>query len=76
MVIGNWRGVYCAPGITLAQRQAPTDMVHTAVKFKSWLDALQKNNWTAAALTGAVFEKFVDDDFAALRATMVKSYMV
>jgi len=31
---------------------------------------------TPAVLTGAEFEKFVDDDFASLRATMVKSGMV
>ena len=76
VVIGNWRGVYGAPGITPAQRQALTDMVLVAVKSKSWLEASQKNNWTPAVLTGAAFEKFVDDDFAALRATMVKSGMV
>ena len=76
VVIGNWRGVYGAPGITPAQRQELTDMVLKAVKSKSWLEASQKNNWTAAVLTGAAFEKFVDDDFAALRATMVKAGMV
>ena len=76
VVIGNWRGVYGAPGITPAQRQELTDMVLKAVKSKSWLEASQKNNWTAAVLTGPAFEKFVDDDFAALRATMVKSGMV
>ena len=76
VVIGNWRGVYGAPGITPAQRQELTDMVLKAVKSKGWLEASQKNNWTAAVLAGAAFEKFVDDDFAALRATMVKSGMV
>ena len=76
VVIGNWRGVYGAPGITPAQRQELTDMILKAVKSKSWLEASQKNNWTAAVLTGPAFEKFVDDDFAALRATMVKSGMV
>ena len=76
VVIGNWRGVYGAPGITPAQRQALTDMVLKAVKSKSWMEASQKNNWTAAVLSGPAFEKFVDDDFAALRATMVKSGMV
>ena len=76
VVIGNWRGVYGAPGITPAQRQALTDMILKAVKSKSWLEASEKNNWTPAVLTGAAFDKFVDDDFAALRATMVKSGMI
>ncbi|CAM3662897.1 Bug family tripartite tricarboxylate transporter substrate binding protein [Polaromonas hydrogenivorans] len=76
VVIGNWRGVYGAPGITPAQRQALTDMILVALKSKTWIEASQKNSWTPAVLTGPAFEKFVDDDFAALRATMVKSGMV
>lgn len=74
--IGNWRGVYGAPGITDAQRKALTDLVLAALRTKAWQEALQKNDWTPAVLTGAAFEKFVDDEFAALRAVMVKSGMV
>ena len=51
VVIGNWRGVYGAPGITPAQRQALTDMILKAVKSKSWMEASQKNSWTPAVLT-------------------------
>jgi putative tricarboxylic transport membrane protein len=74
--IGNWRGVYGAPGITPDQRKALIEVVVKATKSKAWTDAMEKNNWTPALLTGAEFEKFVDDDFAALRATMVKSGMI
>jgi putative tricarboxylic transport membrane protein len=74
--IGNWRGVYGAPGITAAQRKALTDMVLAALKTKSWAESLEKNNWTPAVLSGPAFDKFVDDDFASLRATMVKSGMI
>ena len=76
VVIGNWRGVYGGPGITGEQRKELTDIVLKGIKSKTWLEACEKNNWTAAVLTGAAFEKFVDDDFASLRATMVKSGMV
>jgi putative tricarboxylic transport membrane protein len=76
VVIGNWRGVYGAPGITEPQRKELTDMVLKALKSKAWAEAMEKNNWTPAVLTGADFAKFVDDDFASLRATMVKSGMV
>jgi putative tricarboxylic transport membrane protein len=76
VVIGNWRGVYGAPGITAPQRKELTDMVLKALKSKAWTEAMEKNNWTPAVLTGAEFAKFVDDDFASLRATMVKSGMV
>jgi len=74
--IGNWRGVYGAPGITAAQRKALTDMVIKATQSKAWAEALEKNAWTPAVLAGDAFEKFVDDDFASLRATMVKSGMI
>lgn len=74
--IGNWRGVYGAPGITPAQRKVLIDMLVKATKSKSWAESMEKNNWTPAVLTGAEFEKFVDDDFASLRATMVKSGMI
>ena len=76
VVIGNWRGVYGAPGITPAQRTELTNVVLKAIKNKSWIDASEKNNWTSAVLTGPAFDKFVDDDFASLRATMVKSGMI
>jgi putative tricarboxylic transport membrane protein len=74
--IGNWRGVYGAPGITAAQRKALTDMLVAALKTKSWAESMEKNAWTPAVLTGPAFDKFVDDEFASLRATMVKSGMV
>jgi putative tricarboxylic transport membrane protein len=76
VVIGNWRGVYGAPGITPEQRKALTDMVVKATKSKAWAEALEKNAWTPAVMAGPEFEKFVDDEFASLRAIMVKSGMV
>jgi len=76
VVIGNWRGVYGANGITAEQRKALTDMVVKATKTKAWGEALEKNGWTPALLAGADFEKFVDDEFASLRAVMAKSGMI
>ena len=74
--IGNWRGVYGAPGITPAQRKALIDMVAQAVKSKSWAESMQKNDWTPAWLPGDEFGSFVDSEFASLRATMVKAGMI
>jgi len=74
--IGNWRGVYAAPGITPAQRKALIDMVAAALKSKSWAESLEKNDWTPAWLAGDEFGNFVDAEFASLRATMVKAGMV
>ena len=76
VVLGNWRGVYGPAGITDAQRKAMTEMIVKATKTKSWAEALDKNGWTPALMTGKEFEDFVDRDFAGLRATMVKAGMV
>ena len=74
--IGNWRGVYGAPGITPEQRKVLIDMIVKATKSKAWAESLEKNDWTPALLTGKEFEDFVDREFASLRATMVKAGMV
>jgi putative tricarboxylic transport membrane protein len=76
VVIGNWRGVYGAPGINAEQRKALTDMIVKATKTKAWEEALEKNGWTPAPMTGPAFDKFVDDEFASLRAVMAKSGMI
>ncbi len=74
--IGNWRGVFGAAGISPAERDALTALVVQATKHASWTEALTKNNWTPALLTGRAFDEFVDRDFASLRATMVRAGMV
>ncbi|MET0333473.1 MAG: tripartite tricarboxylate transporter substrate binding protein [Rhizobacter sp.] len=74
--IGNWRGVYAGPGITPEQRKAITDMVLKAVQSKAWAEALEKNQWTPAVLSGAEFDAFVKKEFASLRDTMTKAGMV
>jgi putative tricarboxylic transport membrane protein len=74
--IGNWRGVYGAPGITPEQRKALIDLFLAAHKTPAWNEAIKKNDWTPAVLSGDAFSKFVDEEFASLRATMHKSGMV
>ena len=76
VVLGNWRGVFGAAGITPEQRKALTELIVTATKHKSWAEALDRNAWTPALLTGPAFDTFVDDEFASLRAIMHKSGMV
>jgi putative tricarboxylic transport membrane protein len=76
VVLGNWRGVYGAAGISDAQKKTLVEMVVKATKTKAWANALEKNKWTPALLAGKPFEDFVDESFAATRATMVKAGMV
>ena len=76
VVIGNWRGVYGAAGITPEQRKALTALIIQATKSKAWAEALEKNGWTSELMTGPEFDNFVDNEFASLRAVMVKSGMI
>ncbi len=70
VVLGNWRGVYGAPGITAEQRAALTEIIVKATKSKAWAEDLEKNGWTPALMTGKAFDEFVDNEFASLRGTM------
>lgn len=74
--IGNWRGVYGAPGITPDQAKALTELIVKATKTKAWAEALQKNDWAPALMTGPEFANFVDNEFASLRAVMAKAGMI
>ena len=73
--LGNWRGIFAPPGITPAQRKALIDIVLATTKSASWAEALKKNDWTPSVMSGDTFGKFVEDDFASLRAIMAKSGM-
>lgn len=74
--IGNWRGVYGAPGISKAQRDELVAKLEKALKSKSWAESMEKNAWTPAWLAGDAFAAFVDKEFASLRDTMTRSGMV
>ncbi len=70
VVLGNWRGVYGAPGLSAEQRTALTDIIVKASKTKAWAESLDKNGWTPALMTGKQFDDFVENEFASLRGIM------
>ena len=76
VILGNWRGVYAAPGISAEERNALTSAVLAATKTKAWEESLKKNGWTPAVLAGKEFEDFVEYEFSSLRAIMYLSGMV
>jgi len=76
VILGNWRGVYAAPGISADERNALTAAVVAATKTKAWEESLKKNGWTPAVLAGKEFEDFVEYEFSSLRAIMYLSGMV
>jgi putative tricarboxylic transport membrane protein len=62
VVFGNWRGIWGAPGITPAQRDELVKKVQAATESAEWKGMLTKMNWTPAYVSGAEFEKFVNNE--------------
>jgi len=60
--LANWRGVFGAPGITTAQRDALVKLVKAATETASWKSALEKFGWSPIFLGGDDYKKFVDED--------------
>lgn len=62
IVLGNWRGVFGAPGITKAQRDELIKALDAGVKSKAWQETLTKNEWMNVWLAGDDYKKFLDED--------------
>jgi putative tricarboxylic transport membrane protein len=61
LVFTNWRGVVAPPGISEAKKQqwvAAFDAMHGS---KEWKDALAKNGWSDAYLSGPGFSTFLTE---------------
>lgn len=68
VVLGNWRGVFAAPGITPAQRDGLVKMVRAATETPAWTESLQKNGWQAWFLGGDEYKAFIDEDIKRVSA--------
>jgi putative tricarboxylic transport membrane protein len=62
VVLGNWRGVFAAPGITAAQRDALVNSVKAATESPAWKESLAKYGWEPVFLGGDAYKAFVDED--------------
>lgn len=60
--IVNWRGVFAAPGLTDAQRDALSRAVEAAVKTPQWKASLDKLEWTDFYQPAQAFRAFVDGE--------------
>jgi putative tricarboxylic transport membrane protein len=60
--LANWRGVFGAPGITTAQRDALVKLVKAAADSSAWKTSLEKFGWAPIFLGGDDYKKFVDQD--------------
>jgi putative tricarboxylic transport membrane protein len=60
--LANWRGVFGAPGITPAQRDALVKLAKAATDSPAWKTALEKFDWVPIFLGGDAYKKFIDED--------------
>ncbi len=60
--LGNWRGIFGAPGITPQQRDALVKLVRDATETPAWQATLAKLGWTGWFLGGDAYAKFIDED--------------
>jgi putative tricarboxylic transport membrane protein len=60
--LGNWRGVFGAPGLSAQQRDALVKLVKGATETPAWKASLEKYGWTPVFLGGEDFRKFLDED--------------
>jgi putative tricarboxylic transport membrane protein len=60
--LGNWRGVFGAPGINAQQRDALVKLVRAATETPSWKSTIEKLGWTPVFLAGEEYKKFLEED--------------
>jgi putative tricarboxylic transport membrane protein len=60
--LGNWRGIFGAPGLTPQQRDNLVKLVKTAVETPAWKGTLEKMGWASEYLGGEAYKKFLDED--------------
>ena len=60
--LSNWRGVFGAPGITTAQRDALVKLVRGATESAAWKSTLEKLGWSPIFLSGDDYKKFIEED--------------
>jgi putative tricarboxylic transport membrane protein len=60
--LGNWRGIFGAPGISRQQRDALVKLVKSAVETPAWKETAGKLGWSTEFLGGEEYAKFLEED--------------
>ncbi|MGL5446892.1 MAG: Bug family tripartite tricarboxylate transporter substrate binding protein [Rhabdaerophilum sp.] len=64
VVLYNWRGVFAAPGVTPAQRDALVALIEKMVNGPAWKKTLETRGWDGIYLGGDAFGAFLKKDIA------------
>lgn len=68
----NWRGVLAPPGISDEARQALVKVLEQLHATDAWKEALVRNGWSDAFLTGEKFEQFLTDQDQRVSSTLTE----
>jgi putative tricarboxylic transport membrane protein len=68
----NWRGVLAPPGISDESKQALVKVLEQLHATDAWKEALVKNGWSDAFMTGAPFEQFLKDQDQRVSTTLTE----
>jgi putative tricarboxylic transport membrane protein len=67
VVVANWRGVVAPPGIDDAARQRLIDAFDDMHQSQAWKDAVDRNGWVDAFMSGDEFATYLDDQAAQIK---------
>ena len=72
VVFANWRGVIAPPGVSDDRGRAMVDALTELHGTEQWKEALVKNGWTDAFMTGPEFEAFLDEQDRRVSSTLTE----
>ena len=64
LVLGNWRGVMGAPGLSEADKKKLVDLFDAMVKSEPWKKKLVEKTWLDNYLSGAAFDTYLKEENA------------
>jgi putative tricarboxylic transport membrane protein len=72
LTFANWRGVLAPPGISDNAKREMVKALEEMHGTSEWKEALVKNGWTDAFVTGAAFEQFLTDQDNRVSTTLTE----
>ena len=72
----NWRGILAPPGVSDDARKAMVKVLEELHGTEQWKEALVKNGWSDAFMTGAQFEQFLKDQDNRVSTTLTELGLV
>ena len=72
LTFANWRGVLAPPGISDDAKNSMVKVLEQLHASPQWQEALVKNGWTDAFVTGAPFEQFLKDQDRRVASTLTE----